>query len=385
MRTVLVLNAGSSSLKFVLFASDDGRLDRLVHGSARRLCLENPIASITVADATTEQTLAPGDDHCQVLDIFLDECRRLGRDIDSVGHRVVHGGGLFAGPTRIDPDVLATLRTFISLAPLHQPIQLRLIDDLLDRFPEAPQVACFDTAIHGSMPEVAARFPLPKWVWEQGIRRYGFHGLSYESVLSSLPELTRGKTLIAHLGNGASAAAFLNGRSIDTTMGFTPAGGMMMGTRCGDLDPGVLLHLLRECDLSAADLGRLVNEESGLLGVSGVTSDMETLLDKGDAESRLAVDTFCLLAAKQLAGLVVSLGGIDRLVFTGGIGENSPVIRQMLCDRLGFLGITLDPAANAASAEIISDRRGRPEVFVIRTDEERLIGLQTAELTGLTE
>jgi len=372
---ILCLNAGSSSLKFALFASANGELRESLRGAVDGIGTAQTGMQVQHAEGTVREPVIEAIDHPAAFQRVAEEINGLeDAAIGAIGHRVVHGGTKFHGPARVNDAVLDELRQLIPFAPLHQPVQVRLIEAARGQFPDVPQIACFDTSIHHTLPEVAARFPLPRWLWDEGVRRYGFHGLSYEFVLDSHPEFRQGKTVIAHLGNGASAAAFRDGVSVDTTMGFTPTGGLMMGTRCGDLDPGVLLHLMRQHNMTADDLDRLVNQESGLKGVSGATSDVRSLLEsQSDANARLAIDMFCYLAAKQLGGLVAALEGIDRLVFTGGIGEHSAIVRSTICSRLGYLGLSIDPEQNDAAAAVISRPGDRCTVHVVATDEERII------------
>jgi acetate kinase len=294
---------------------------------------------------------------------------------DAVGHRVVHGGPDLDAPTRIDSRTRARLEWAIPFAPIHLPIELRVIDAVSARHPEMPQVACFDTAFHATLPEVARRLPLPRELFDVGIRRYGFHGLSYEYVVETIGAAQLGRAVIAHLGNGASMAAVRDGKSIDTTMGLTPTGGLVMGTRTGDLDPGVLLYLMRSRGDDGAKLDALVNHESGLLGISGTTPDMKALLAARSTDPRaaLAVDMFCAVARKTIGAFATVLGGLDSLVFTGGIGEHAPEIRAGICRGLEHLGVHLDPARNAAGGGAIEGEGAACAVRVVATDEEKMI------------
>ena len=377
---ILTLNAGSSSLKYAVFCYVGSNVVERLRGAVSGIGTQVPRWRSAIDGSVVEHTVGADVDHVSGFRLIVEE---LDTPLSAVGHRIVHGGTDFDGPVTINDEVRSRIEELIPLAPLHQPAQVRLIDAVSRQLASVPQIACFDTSIHHTLPELVARFPVADWVWESGVRRYGFHGLSYESVLSSLPELRSGRTAIAHLGNGSSATAFLDGQSVDTTMGFTPTGGMMMGTRCGDIDPGVLLHLIRESGFSVDNIDRLVNNESGLLGVSCMTSDMQGLLKSSRPQSSLAVDMFCLLAAKHLAGLVVSLGGVDRIVFTGGIGENSPAVRERICERLRILGAVLDPTANVAGDRVISRPESRVEIRVVASDEERQIARHTAALVSL--
>lgn len=282
-----------------------------------------------------------------------------------VAHRFVHGGPRHHAPSLVTGQLLADLHDAIPFAPLHLPSELKLVREVAARFPRVPQVICFDTHFHWDLPEVARRLPLPRALYDAGVRRFGFHGLSYESVLEQLgPSGSAGKLVIAHLGNGASLAAVRDGRSIDTSMGFTPAGGIMMGTRTGDLDPGVAVHLLQQPGFGARELERMVDRESGLLGVSGVSADLRTLLASADPRAALAVEMFCYQVRQRIGAYAAALGGLDRLVFTGGIGENAAPVRARICEELGFLGIGLD----AAGASV-----GRCPVQIVPADEERVL------------
>jgi acetate kinase len=297
----------------------------------------------------------------------------------AAGHRFVHGGPRQHEPRRIDEELLAELRAAIPFAPLHMPAELLGLEAVSARRAELPQVACFDTHFHWDMPEIARRLPIPRQLHDAGVRRYGFHGLSYESVVSELGAQALGRAVIAHLGNGASMAAVRGGRSMDTTMGMTPAGGFMMGTRTGDLDPGVAVHLLDAHGLDARKLEQLVDRRSGLLAVSERTSDMRELLAarSSDPKSAFAVEMFCYQAAKAAAALAAALGGIDSLVFTGGIGEHAPPIREAICSRLSHLGVRLDPVRNAANARVVSTDGSAHIVRVVAANEELAIARHT--------
>jgi acetate kinase len=312
---------------------------------------------------------------------------RLGSDrLVGVGHRVVHGGAAYARPVRVDAQVLAALRELEPLAPLHQPNNLAPIAAILERNPALPQVACFDTAFHRTNPELAQMFALPYEYFEQGVRRYGFHGLSYEYVASTLPAIdaraAAGRTVVLHLGNGSSLCALQGGISVASTMGFTALDGLMMGTRSGSIDPGVLLYLMDERGLSTRDLERLLYSDSGLLGVSGVSSDMRTLLASEAPRARLAIDLYCYRIRRELGSLAAALGGLDALVFTAGVGENAAAIRAAVCRDAGWLGVELDEQANAASATKISAPGSRVTVWRLPTNEELMIARQTAATIG---
>jgi acetate kinase len=302
----------------------------------------------------------------------------------AVGHRVVHGGMDYAAPVRVDLEVVAQLEQLIPLAPLHQPHNLAPIRSLLERAPQLPQIACFDTAFHRSNPPLAQMFALPSEFTESGVRRYGFHGISYEYIASVLPQVderaAQGKTIVLHLGNGASMCALLAGASVASTMGFTALDGLPMGTRCGAIDPGVLLYLIDERRMDARALEHLLYHQSGLLGVSGISSDMRTLLASNEPRARLAIDLYCYRMRREIGSLAAALGGLDALVFTGGIGENAAVIRARVCRDAGWLGVELDPAANAARGPRISTPGARVSAWAIPTDEELMIARHTCRL-----
>jgi acetate kinase len=354
---ILTLNVGSSSLKYALYLD----AKRVNSGSVDRIRTE----------AMSYQT---------ALEKALDA---IGTGpLSAVGHRVVHGGERFVAPTRIDDDVLAELHRLAPLAPDHLPPQIALIEAIRARSATVPQVACFDTAFHATLPRVARILPIPRRYEVAGVRRYGFHGLSYDYLVSRLGDAARGRVVMAHLGSGASLCAARDGKSIDTTMGFTATGGIPMGTRTGDLDPGVILHLMRTENSSAAALDELVNKRSGLLGVSGTSADMRDLLARENADPAAAdaVAMFCLGVRKSIGALAATLDGIDTLVFSGGIGENAAVVRDRVCRGLSHLGVTLDPSRNDASAEVVTTPTSACVVRVIRTDEEAVIARQTASV-----
>ncbi len=308
-------------------------------------------------------------------------------DIAAVGHRIVHGGTLYQAPREATPEVLTNLRSLVPFAPNHLPPEIELLEAAIARYPAALQCACFDTAFHASMPEVARRLPLPREFASRGVQKYGFHGLSYAFLMEELrreagPQIAGGRVILAHLGNGSSLAAVHGGRSLDTTMGLTPIGGVIMGTRSGDLDPGVVTHLGRAAGLSADALEDLVSRASGLLAISGVTSDMKTLLDRErtDDACRLAVDMFVYSVAKAVGALTAALRGVDVIVFSGGIGEHAPPIRSRVLERLAWLGVDVDAGANESGARVISTTASRVSVRVIPTDEERMIARSTVRL-----
>ena len=389
--TILVLNAGSSSVKFSLFeAREPDGLELRARGQVEGIGTAPRFLARDGAGAPLVERRWPADasfDHERAIDTVLRwlEEQRADARLLAAGHRVVHGGPDFAAPVRIDREVLSRLEALCPLAPLHQPHNLAGIRALLRLRPALPQVACFDTAFHRARPPVADRFALPGELFAAGVRRYGFHGLSYESILTALterdPALAGGRLLVAHLGNGASICAIRDGRPVDTTMGFTPLDGLVMGTRPGSLDPGVLLHLLTAHGMDAAALEDLLYHRSGLLGVSGISSDMRDLLARPDEPAAaLAVELFVYRAVRETGGLVAVTGGLDGLVFTGGIGEHAPEIRARICRRLGWLGLALDEAANARGDPLISAPDSRVAVHVIATDEERMIARHTRAL-----
>ncbi|MDQ6852984.1 MAG: acetate/propionate family kinase [Actinomycetota bacterium] len=359
---VLCVNSGSSSLKTALFevgTTSEQALARIaqpVHSGDYTAALDAAIASFDERGLPT-----PG----------------------AAGHRVVHGGPRHSDPVVVDNDLLAELREVAGFAPLHMPAAIAGIEAIGARW-DIPQVACFDTGFHHLMPEVAQRLPLPESLWDEGVRRYGFHGLSYEYVVGALDPAQLGRAVIAHLGNGASMAAVRGGRSLDTTMGLTPAGGLVMSTRPGDLDPGVAVYLLREKGYDADRLERLIDRESGLVALSGGTSDMKTLIDERDHEPRatLAVDAFCYHARMHVGALATVLGGLDTVVFTGGIGEKSAVVRAEICRGLQHLGVELDDQLNEAHDSVISAPGSDCVVRVVHTDEDLVIARHTTALVA---
>ena len=301
---------------------------------------------------------------------------------DGVGHRLAHGGPKHIAPEMVTPELMLTLRSLIPLAPLHLPGEIKGIDAVAEHYPGLSQVVCFDTAFHRRMPDVAQWLPIVRSLWHEGIHRYGFHGLSYEYIVSALGKNTKGRVIIAHLGNGASMAALKDGHPEDTTMGFSALGGLMMGTRCGDLDPGILLYLMDEKGYDARQLEKLLYQRSGLIGVSGISSDMKTLLDKSTTEPHAAqaVELFCYTARKYIGALSAVLGGLDTLVFTGGIGERAAPVRWCICDGLEYLGIKLDSKNNNAGADTISTKDSTCSVRVIPTNEDLMIARHTRTL-----
>jgi acetate kinase len=389
---VLTLNSGSSSIKFSLFKV--GAADQL------RLTAKGEIETIDLAphffalnsDGTVlaERRWPKANQEFQsLLEAVLDWTETdLGADtLIAVGHRVVHGGSDHDRPERVTPELLAALDRLTPLAPLHEPHNIAPIRAIAAARPDLPQVACFDTAFHHSMPIVASRFALPREYERAGVRRYGFHGLSYEYIAQRLrdiaPDIAKGRVIAAHLGNGASLCAMRAGRSIDTTMGFTALDGLVMGTRCGNIDPGVILYLEEQQGMPAKQVENLLYLKSGLLGVSGgIASDMRTLLGSRDARAAEAIELFVYRIAREVGALASSLGGLDGLVFTAGIGEHAPAIRALVCARLTWLGIEIDAAANDRNTALISSPASRIEVRVIPTDEEAMIARHTLDTIG---
>ena len=377
MTTILSINSGSSSLKFSLFRANASEIKLIARGAVERI--GQPVGLLRVDDAEGKSLLRIETEYAETVAAVraaIDALRRLKLpEPDAVGHRFVHGGPNHLTPERITPELLADLGKLTPFAPLHMPSAIAAVAAMLTRFPLARQVACFDMGFFADLPEVAKRLPLPRELGEEGLRRYGFHGLSYESIVSQLGEDLLPRTIIAHLGAGVSMAALRDGRPIDTTMGFTPNGGCVMGSRTGDIDPGTLLYLMRNKQMAVDDLDRLVNKESGLLGISGISSDMRTLLEKRATHPAAAeaVESFCYSARKQIGALAACLGGLDLLVFTGGIGERSPEIREGICAGLSFLGIELDARTNDAGADLISSEQSRCRVRSLRTNEDLAI------------
>ena len=391
---VLVVNAGSSSIKFARFPlAGDGR--SLAAGAD----LTGQVAGIgsaprfTAGDAAGNPLLdeavpsAAKDAHRVALDRLMAwlEARDDGADIVAIGHRVVHGGEHHSAPLRIDAATLAALAEFVPLAPLHQPHNLDAIRICAELRPRALQVACFDTAFHRQQPPLAQLFALPRSLTESGVRRYGFHGLSYEFIAQTLPqhvgrERADGRVVVAHLGAGASMCAMHRRRSMATTMGFTALDGLMMATRCGNIDPGVLLYLMQRRGYDAAALDHLLNHESGLLGVSGLSADMRSLLASDREEAKQAVDLFCYRVGRELGSLAAALGGLDVLVFTGGIGEHAAPVRERICRDAAWLGLEFDASANAAGAVTISSPASRVVAVVLPTNEEQIIAQHVVRL-----
>ena len=388
MDTILVVNAGSSSVKFQVFANRGGGLHRLIKGQMDGIGTRPKLrAEGTDGKGLIDQSYAPA----EVSDVpaalltagaWLRETQKLVPT--AVGHRVVHGGPHYDRPVRVDAKVLADLERFVSLAPLHQPNNLAPIRALLGRFPDLPQVACFDTAFHRGHSAVADRYAIPDRFYAEGVRRYGFHGLSYEYIAGQLPEVApavaKGRVIVAHLGSGASMCALADGRSVESTMGFTALDGLPMGTRPGQIDPGVLLYLIAEKGMSAESVQDLLYRESGLKGLSGISNDMRELQSNPAPAAQLAVDYFVYRIGLNAGMLAAALGGLDAFVFTAGIGERSVAIRSRVAKTLAWLGAVLDPAANEAGKLVISLPESKVRLYVVPTDEELMIARQTVSL-----
>jgi acetate kinase len=386
---IAVLNAGSSSIKFSLYAQAGDDLALAVRGQAEGI-LTAPrfVAKSATGETISKHTWDEGtrlghDGALEHIVAFLRD-KMQGIQLTGVGHRVVHGGMKYAQPVRIDRTVLAGLEEFIPLAPLHQPHNLEPIWLMLERQPDLPQVACFDTSFHRAQPELAQMFALPKELHDEGVRRYGFHGLSYEYIASVLPQIdpkaAQGRTVVLHLGNGASMCALSAGRSVASTMGFTAVDGLPMGTRCGALDPGVILYLMDQRGMDTRAVEKLIYSESGLLGVSGVSSDMRTLLASDEPRAKLAVDLYVYRIGRELGSLAAALGGLDAIVFTGGIGENSAEIRERVCRDAAWLGVVLDDKANQSGGPRISTAASKAAAWAVPTNEELMIARHTQRL-----
>jgi acetate kinase len=391
MNLILTINAGSSSIKFAAFQLQAGDLRRAADGHIEGIGETATFFAHTAEGEKTEFVIdnsrgAVG--HDLALAAILDwlEQQFAGARVLAVGHRVVHGGPNFAEPLLIDRANLALLRKLEPLAPLHQPNNIAGIEAAMLAFPDAFQAACFDTAFHRSHPFIADTFALPHHFYEEGIRRYGFHGLSYEYISRRLrvlePVLATGRVIVAHLGNGASLCALRSGRSIASTMGFTALDGMPMGTRCGQLDPGVVLYLMAEKKMSAAEITDLLYKNSGLKGMSGISNDMRVLENSDALEAKEAIDYFVSRVRREVGGLAAAIGGLDAVVFTGGIGENAWRIREAVLGDLGWIGVHLDSEANRSHARVISTADSPVKVLVLATDEERMIADHTAEVAG---
>lgn len=391
-RGILTINAGSSSIKFALFPLDhpispvaevSGQIDG-IGAEVTKMVAKNRAGERIADQALSGERVS----HAQAFDALLKwfTATYTGWEIVAVGHRVVHGGDRYSQPTIIDAQVLAHLTGFTPLAPLHQPHNVAGIVALQALLPNVPQVACFDTAFHRSQPEVAQMFGLPRAITAEGVKRYGFHGLSYEFIARALPQHSSradGRVVVAHLGNGASMAAMVNRKCVATTLGFSTIDGLVMGTRCGNLDPGVILHLMETKNLSVKDMTKMLYKESGLLGVSGISQDMRTLLSSDKPEAQEAVDLFCYRIARELGSLAAAAGGIDALVFTGGIGEHAAEVRRRVCLQSEWLGIKLNPEANARHDLHIGAGNSSVDVLVIPTNEEWMMAHHAQTLLSL--
>jgi acetate kinase len=389
--SLLTINGGSSSIRFALYGEGEP-LRRLLDGKVDRVGLSG--TKLSFKDSTGHPqdslTIDPAD-HRSAAAFLLDwlETQQVFGSVKAVGHRVVHGM-THSEPERVTPELLNELHRVTPYDPEHLPLEIELMEAFRQRHPTLPQVACFDTAFHRTMPRVACLLPIPRRYEAAGVRRYGFHGLSYEYLMEELtrlgdPAAMKGRVILAHFGNGASLAAVRNGTSIDTSMGFTPTAGLVMSSRSGDLDPGLVSYLARTEQMSAMQFQEMVNHASGLLGVSEISSDLRDLLarESDDIRAAEAVALFCYQARKWIGSFAAALGGLDTLVFAGGIGENAPIVRERICDELGFLGIELNEGRNAKNASLISTDGGRVAVRVIRSDEEIMIARSVIRILGL--
>jgi len=382
-RTILTINSGSSSIKFSLYEAGPAP-GRLLFGRLERIGLpEGRFLAFDAGGAPLSSTGVEFPDHGAALKELFNWLagRPEGRGMGAVGHRVVHGGAEYASPRRIDRELIHALKRLSPFAAEHLPHEIKAIEAVSSTFPGLPQVACFDTSFHRNMPQTATTFAIPAEFRAEGVIRYGFHGLSYEYIMEELsrldPDRSRGRTIIAHLGNGCSMCAVKEGVGVDTTMGFTPLGGLVMSTRTGDLDPGIIVYLLKTRGYDPDELNELLNRKSGLMGISGISSDMADLLKKEAPapSAALAIEVFCYQAKKFIGALAAALGGLDTLVFTAGMGENSPEIRERIVEGLGFLGLEIDREKNRENSEVIS--KGAVQIRVMKTNEELMIARQT--------
>ncbi len=383
---IAVLNAGSSSLKFSVFEERGSEFELIVRGQAEGLQTAPRFAAKDAAGkVVNEKSWGDGiklghDGALEHLVAFL-RAEYAEHRLIGIGHRVVHGGSEYTRPVRVDAQILSALEKYIPLAPLHQPHNLAPIRSLLERSPQLPQVACFDTSFHSGAPPVSIAFALPKAITDRGVRRYGFHGLSYEYIADVLPQFddraARGRTVVLHLGNGSSMCAIAGGRSVASTMGFTAADGLPMGTRCGNLDPGVVLYLMDELKMDARAIEKVIYQQSGLLGMSGISSDMRTLEGSPAPEAKAAIDVFIYRIGRELGSLAAALGGLDAIVFTAGIGENSRGLRERVCKDAAWLGVELDASANGTNGPRISTTGSRVSAWVVPTNEELMIARHT--------
>lgn len=380
---ILTLNAGSSSLKFALFEDNAGQLLAGPKGMIRDINAEPHFLATDIHGVAQERRWPKAPGYPQLVEAVLAWAEELTgvENLIAVGHRTVHGGPDHDKPQVITSTLLADLERLVPLAPLHEPHNITPMRAIAESRPALPQVACFDTAFHHDMPAIATRFAIPRRYEDEGIRRYGFHGLSYEYISTRLreiaPDLAGKRIIVAHLGNGASLCAMHNGCSIDTTMGFSALDGLVMGTRCGDLDPGVILYLLQQHGMRPEDVENLLYNQSGLLGLSGISADMRTLLSSKDPEAQDAIALFIYRLVREIGAMTGSLGGLDGLVFTAGIGEHAPEIRTMACQKLQWLGVAIDPEANKINSLDISRPESDLRVLVIPTNEELMIARHT--------
>ena len=382
---LLVLNSGSSSLKFGVFLAQHGEIRPAFTGAVEGIGKEDGRLRLRSADGREiHDRKHEISEQADAVAAIADDIHELDLPpLAGIGHRVVHGGPSLREHQRITPEVLEQLAAASEFAPLHVPVALKLIAAAQRSFPDVPEFACFDTVFHKTLPEAAARFALPERFWQAGVRRYGFHGLSCESVLHALGADVPRRITVAHLGNGASVTAIADGASVDTSMGLTPTGGVIMGTRTGDLDPGVLLHLLRTGVSGVDELEKLLDKESGLLGISGLSSDMRRLHEVGENhEALLAIEMFCRSVQKTIAGFAAVLGGLELLVFTGGIGENDAMVRARICRGLETFGIVLDAASNSGNAEVVSASGSGVRVRIIPSREEAQIARHCYRMLG---
>jgi acetate kinase len=389
---ILTINGGSSSIKFALFEASVPP-QRILAGGIERIGLPESILRVKgldQADDLSRSVTAPN--HTAAVDVLMDWIeQRIGRNaLTAVGHRVVHGGPKYSEPQRITAEMVEELRQLSPFDPEHLPEEILLTGAFHRRFPDLPQVACFDTAFHHDLPRVARMLPIPRRYEAKGVRRYGFHGLSYQFLMGELERLAgseaaQGRVILAHLGNGASLAAVRSGKSVDTSMSFTPTAGVPMSTRSGELDPGLVWYLSRTENMSAKQFNEMVNFQSGLLGVSEISSDMHDLLEQEthDVRAAEAVALFCYQIKKCIGAFAAALGGLDTLIFAGGIGEKAPTVRARICDGLGCLGIELEDAQNTANECVISSAASQVEVRMIRTDEELMIAKTVCQVLGL--
>ncbi len=384
---VLALNAGSSSLKFGLYELAEGnRPSMRWHGQIERLGDAPRLLAQSAGGRSVDRPLTNAKSHDEAIQAFLDMAQEYLPNINirAIGHRVVHGGTVYSEPVQIDDKVIETLTGFIPFAPLHQPYSLAGIRAASAAFPDTVQVACFDTAFHRTHPWVNDTFALPQGYYEKGVRRYGFHGLSYDYISQKLkeiaPGLYDGRVVIAHLGNGASMCAVSGGRAVASTMGFSALDGLPMGTRCGQLDPGVVLYMMQQEGMSADEIAEMLYRKSGLLGLSGISSDMRTLLAADTPDARKAIDYYVFRIRRELGALSAALEGIDALVFTGGVGENSAQIRQQVCDGMRWIGIDMDHNRNADGGTVLSTDFSRVRILTIPTNEEMVIARAAAQI-----